>query len=481
MNVKVYRSISEVDRAKWDAIVAKDRLICSYKYIELMEKAGLNEGRHYYVVVYDDNEIVAHTFAYLMKAELDLMAQGMVKKAISLVRRVQKNFFIFRYLECGSPAEVGNSISLKDDTDRSEALRLLCNGIEGLAKELGVKLLVVRDFYDQETEFHDHLKKYGYIKAHNLPKAKIKIRWNAFDEYLNSMRSSFRCKILKNIKKCTDANVKIRAIREFSGNAGDLKRLYDNTCGRAKEVQREPFAETFFQNINKYLGDKSILLLAEKDSKPVGFMLLLVNDRELMTTVIGLDYSCSQECCTYFNLFYKTIELAIEMKMDRVDMGITTLDPKRDMGSDVISLNMYMKHHNPLFHKTIPFLFDMITPPDTTLPRNVFKDNNNGFTLLETMVTVAIVSLLAAIAIPNFVTAKTQSQGRSCIANLKQIENAKSVWALNNNQPDTAIPTWNNLVPDYMKKQPTCPSNGTYTISDINTAPSCNISGHVLD
>lgn len=97
------------------------------------------------------------------------------------------------------------------------------------------------------------------------------------------------------------------------------------------------------------------------------------------------------------------------------------------------------------------------------------------------MVTVAIISLLVAIAIPNFVRAKIQSQTQTCIANLKQIENAKEVYALNNSQPDTVTPTWGNLVPDYIKRQPICPANGTYTISDLNTTPSCNIANHSLD
>jgi len=54
-------------------------------------------------------------------------------------------------------------------------------------------------------------------------------------------------------------------------------------------------------------------------------------------------------------------------------MGITTLDPKKDMGSQIVNLNMYMKHSNPLLNRLLPVLFDMITPPDTTGPRNVFK------------------------------------------------------------------------------------------------------------
>src|SRR5580693_5099945 len=84
-----------------------------------------------------------------------------------------------------------------------------------------------------------------------------------------------------------------------------------------------------------------------------------------------------------------------------------------------------------------------------------------GFTLIEIMIVVAIIGLLAAIAIPNFVHARTTSQQNACINNLRQIDGAKQEWALENKASGTATPGSLALQP-YMGRGangslPSCP------------------------
>ncbi len=98
-----------------------------------------------------------------------------------------------------------------------------------------------------------------------------------------------------------------------------------------------------------------------------------------------------------------------------------------------------------------------------------------GFTLVEIMIVVAIIGLLVAIAIPNFLRAREEARANSCVANLKQLEGAKERWAMSENI-DTATPaTTGALVPNYLKIAPACPSNGTYTYGRINTVPTCSV------
>ncbi len=106
------------------------------------------------------------------------------------------------------------------------------------------------------------------------------------------------------------------------------------------------------------------------------------------------------------------------------------------------------------------------------------KSKKSGFTLVEIMIVVAIIGLLAAIAIPSFVNARTKSQTNACINNLRQISGAKDQYALD--KGGTAPTAIGDLVSTYITKDPTCPASGTYTIGALGTDPSCTVSGHTI-
>ena len=98
-----------------------------------------------------------------------------------------------------------------------------------------------------------------------------------------------------------------------------------------------------------------------------------------------------------------------------------------------------------------------------------------GFTLVEIMIVVAIIAILAAVAIPNFVRYRKTSQMNACISNLKQIQGAVEQAKMGG----VAKPAGTDIIGSdkFIKVTPKCPGAGTYTLPQGDTDnPTCSIS-----
>ena len=76
--------------------------------------------------------------------------------------------------------------------------------------------------------------------------------------------------------------------------------------------------------------------------------------------------------------------------------------------------------------------------------------NRGGFTLVEIMIVVAIIALLAAIAVPNFLRARKRSQATRILEDLRMIDSAIDQYAIETNKITGASVDWAD-VQKYLK------------------------------
>jgi prepilin-type N-terminal cleavage/methylation domain-containing protein len=110
--------------------------------------------------------------------------------------------------------------------------------------------------------------------------------------------------------------------------------------------------------------------------------------------------------------------------------------------------------------------------------------SRSGFTLLEVMIVIGILSFLAAIALPSIQGARIRASRSTCIGNLKTIESAKMQWAMDTRQKVEAVPADDDIfgTAKYVAKKPDCPARGVYELHSVGEISTCskNSDGHVL-
>ncbi len=112
---------------------------------------------------------------------------------------------------------------------------------------------------------------------------------------------------------------------------------------------------------------------------------------------------------------------------------------------------------------------------------------NRGFTMIEIMIVLLVIGILMSLAVPNFLSARSVSQTKTCLAHLRAIECAKEELATERGLGVSATftldanPTTGLIgTTSYIKSVPVCPNGGSYALGTVTVRPTCTSSGHVL-
>lgn len=147
-------------------------------------------------------------------------------------------------------------------------------------------------------------------------------KYKSYDEFLMSIRSSYRRRIKKAQQRASGLNWSKIENTCFDDK---MHALYLNVLDRS-QYPLETLGIDFFKNIP---GQIHVLY---KDADPLAFVLIKWQNKNLHFLVGGMNYTKRDEYDLYYNMLLKILEVGIEGSARKVDFGQTAESSKCRIG-----------------------------------------------------------------------------------------------------------------------------------------------------
>lgn len=318
---------------EWDKL-CKNNIYMSKKFMMFMEK--VNYCNQSYHLFYKNNKLYTGFMMFERRFNLFIFTN---KYKINLPMK-----FIYLPLSVSHPSIVWNE-------DKTEVNKVL-NSMKG------IKIII-----NVDTEELDN-----FSKGHYLPICILENKWNTFDEYLNSMRASYRRRINQALKK--GEAITYELLPDNKDFTLEMYNLYEQVFNHS-EYSLEKLTVDFFRNDIA----KTILL---KINDKIEAFIQLIEDRNndmLIFEFCGYNYEIAHDYDIYYNMLSEITKYAIDNKFKYVQFGQTAYDAKLKFGAKMYYNYYLLSHSNKFINTLIRKYNDKLQYKLVDYDFNVFKED----------------------------------------------------------------------------------------------------------
>jgi predicted N-acyltransferase len=362
---KIVDSILKINGGDWDSIFGN--IPEGYDFYHTLEKSGFKEFSFYYLVLYQNENILSIAPLFVADLYLDIVLKGMAKKIVHFIRRFIPRFFVLKTLFCGSPFGETGVLGIRKGFENTSALIHQIAEVMGkFSRKNKIPFIVFKDFLKDDTFFLDSLKEKGFLKIDSFPSVRMELNFHSLEHYFQSLTYSTRKDLQRKIKKAySQGHLTIKTVESVEDIIDDVYRLYLNTY-HASEVKFEFLTKEFFINVSHYLKPHTQYFLYYVGDRLAAFNLCFVYDDLMIDKFIGFDYEIARPYSLYFVSWCFNIEWCLKHSIQFYQTGQTDYEPKTKLGGSLVPLYAYFKHNNFFFNLFLKLLAIGLLKPNAS-------------------------------------------------------------------------------------------------------------------
>ncbi len=325
MKMEITSTIQDANEKEWNALAGTDLPGKNYRWFKTIEESGMRDMS--YVLIKESQKLVAAAACYTYPQNIYGIRTNIIKGGCPLGSA--RTFFC----------------------ETAEHANLLLEGLTRIKNQNHARGIWVTDFRKNEFQtFQDYF--HGYIPFLQFKPLYIDLKFDAFDDYLQSLRSSDRRSIKKTLNRAEKRwNIKEVVTTEFSTWKDVVYNLQRLTCEEHNDF-RVLLNTEFYDALEKNFKDHAELRLFFKDDIPLAFGLVLNSSTISLHDYAGVTpkYKKYQ---AYFLLYYHGIKKAIERGQNRIYFGGTTRSFKKKIGCTAEPLLGFASAGNSLLNAAL--------------------------------------------------------------------------------------------------------------------------------
>lgn len=377
MKTRVYSETELIPDKLWDSVVCKRSMTLSHAFLKVVEESELNNFSYRYLVTYDDSETpLGSLTAYVVTTDIAIFAPPFLREFLKKIRRWAPNFLKWRMLECGTPININSTPWTSLEVNSKDLVRdELLNAAFKLAKQERVLVTVFRDFDSSTIPERERMKSLGFAIVDGLPNTILDLRWHSMNDYLRSMKSYYRSKLLKHVRHCELAGMTYEITDSFSELAEMLCRQWLVVHANAQEYQREVLTPDFYRGLSNSSSIDARVVLIYRDGFVVAHALVLFDGQLARWMYFGREAVANDGL--YLFAAYAVIETAINAGMSSLELGVTNYQTKLDLGVRMVPLKFAIGLWSNKLNRIAGLVYNFLNKLPTHTERDVFKESAN--------------------------------------------------------------------------------------------------------